>query len=149
MDGCLVGWMDRYLIWSKQETFFSASPSVFFPQVYSLLCKHVWHWYRDINTPYSPSVSLSFSTSPWCLCTCGPPSPAAVRSSGPHSFASHSRVATEQLLLPWHACSLVNRMKLRRINWTPKRRQMLQNSNGFKPTEGSVAGVAASLPRLY
>lgn len=56
-----------------------------------------WHTHNIITLP----VLLSFWTSPSYLCTCAPPTPAAVPSSGPSSCAFHNSEAMELLLLLW------------------------------------------------
>lgn len=69
--------------------------------------------------------SLSWWTSPWCLCTYGPPSPAAAPSSGPPSSASHARAATARPAPLWPGCSLAKRTTERK----PMTGRMLEQSH--------------------
>lgn len=73
------------------------------------------------------SVSLSVWTLPWCPCTCGPPSPAAVPSSGPPSSASPARAETARPEPLWRGSSHLKRVLKTplRPRQTLRRRQML------------------------
>lgn len=77
------------------------------------------------------SAPLSSWTSPWCRCTCGPPSPAAAPSSGPLSSASPGRVATARRPQPWRGCfpRRKRRPKRHRRRRTPRRRRVKSNGS--------------------
>ncbi|KAM8842781.1 mpv17-like protein isoform 2-T2 [Synchiropus picturatus] len=112
--GNSAGMVFRKLV-LDQTTAAPLATSVFYTGVSFLEGKEdIMEDWRDkfLNT-YKDSCSghsCSSSTSPWCLCMCGPPSPAAVRSSGPLSSASHVRVATAQPAPPSPGCFPRNRM---------------------------------------
>lgn len=82
-------------------------------------------WFSAVKTMSSFSVCHSFWTLPWCLCTWGPPSRAAVHSSGPFSSASHSRAVTALLAPRWNGCFLLRGTKLNRANLSPRSRRTL------------------------
>lgn len=79
------------------------------------------------NSPFFP-VLHSFSTLLWCLCMWGPPSRAAVHSSGPFSSASHSKAATELSAPLWNGCFPPRGSKRKRGKSTPRSRRTLHRT---------------------
>lgn len=112
------------------------------PTRLSALQKLPWWLVQCWKTLIFPPVLHSFSTLLWCLCMWGPPSRAAVRSSGPFSSASHSRAATEPSAPLWNGCFPPRGSKLKRGRSTPRSRRTLHRTEVRWPRRDNRDGSA-------